>query len=80
MSMRRFGNNATTRNIVDLILVIAILVLLTIAAPVIRGDCNYDGKFSCELHVLMMTIENSSILELKLTSFHDFEYQLQSSM
>ncbi|XP_068744305.1 uromodulin-like [Montipora capricornis] len=43
MSMRRFGNNATTRNIVDLILVIAILVLLTLAAPVIRGDCNYDA-------------------------------------
>ena len=37
------AGNATTRNIVDLLLVITILVLLGIAAPIIRGD--HCGKF-----------------------------------
>lgn len=37
------ARNATTRNIVDLLLVITILVLLSIAAPIIRGD--HCGKF-----------------------------------
>jgi len=41
--LKFLAGNATTRNIVDLLLVITILVLLGIAAPVIRGDrC---GKF-----------------------------------
>jgi len=41
--LKFLAGNATTRNIVDLLLVITILVLLRIAAPVIRGDrC---GKF-----------------------------------
>lgn len=31
-------DNATARNMVDLLLVITILVLLGIAAPIIRGD------------------------------------------
>ena len=31
-------DNATARNMIDLLLVIAILVLLGIAAPIIRGD------------------------------------------
>ena len=42
VSMRRFAGNATTRNMIDLLLVIIILVLLGIAAPIIRGD--YHGK------------------------------------
>ena len=37
--------NATTRNIVDLLLVIIILVLLGIAAPIIRGDHCGELKF-----------------------------------
>ena len=32
------AGNATTRNILDLLLVITIIVLLGIAAPIIRGD------------------------------------------
>lgn len=41
--LKFLAGNATTRNIVDLLLVITILVLLRVAAPVIRGDrC---GKF-----------------------------------
>ena len=37
------AGNATTRNIVDLLLLITIIVLFGIAAPIIRGDrC---GKF-----------------------------------
>ena len=32
------AGNATTRNIVDLLLVITIIVLLGVAAPIIRGD------------------------------------------
>ena len=37
------AGNATTRNILDLFLVITIIVLLGVAAPIIRGDrC---GKF-----------------------------------
>lgn len=39
VSLKRFASNATTRNMVDLLLVITIIVLLGIAAPVIRGDC-----------------------------------------
>ncbi|XP_078359708.1 uncharacterized protein LOC144644156 isoform X2 [Oculina patagonica] len=39
------AGNATTRNIVDLLLVITIIVLLSIAAPIIRGDhCDADKK------------------------------------
>ena len=42
--LKFLAGNATTRNIVDLLLVIVILVLLGVAAPVLRGDrC---GKFS----------------------------------
>jgi len=41
--LKFLAGNATTRNIVDLLLVITIVVLLGVAAPVIRGDrC---GKF-----------------------------------
>ena len=40
--IKRFIDNATFRNTVDILLVITILVLLGIAAPVIRGD--YYGK------------------------------------
>ena len=42
VSMKRFAGNATTRNMIDLLLVIIILVLLGIAAPIIRGD--FQGK------------------------------------
>lgn len=38
------ADNATTRNVVDLLLVIIIFVLLGVAAPIIRGDV--CGKFS----------------------------------
>ena len=37
--------NATTRNIVDLLLVFIILVLLGVAAPIIRGDHCGELKF-----------------------------------
>ena len=43
VSIKRFASNATTRNMLDLLLVTTIIVLLGIAAPVIRGDCK--GKF-----------------------------------
>lgn len=41
VAARNIISNATTRNIIDLLLVLVILVLLTLAAPVIRGDCNH---------------------------------------
>lgn len=43
ISLKRFASNATTRNMLDLLLVATIIVLLGIAAPVIRGDCK--GRF-----------------------------------
>ena len=51
---KRFGANATTRNMIDLVLVIVILVLLGVAAPVIRGRCH--GK------LLLQTLLNLIIL------------------
>ncbi|KAJ7337945.1 Nidogen-2 [Desmophyllum pertusum] len=49
---KSIAGNATTRNIVDLLLVITIIVLLGVAAPIIRGDyCDIDectsGNHSC---------------------------------
>ena len=41
--LKFLAGNATTRNMVDLLLVITILVLLGVAAPVVRGDS--CGKF-----------------------------------
>ena len=41
--LKFLAGNATTRNTVDLILVLTIFVLLGIAAPIIRGD--HCGKF-----------------------------------
>ena len=38
------AGNATTRNIIDLLLVITIIVLLGVATPIIRGD-HCAGKF-----------------------------------
>ena len=38
------ADNATTRNVFDLLLIIIIFVLLGVAAPIIRGD--FCGKFS----------------------------------
>ncbi|XP_044173510.1 uncharacterized protein LOC114968238 [Acropora millepora] len=48
VAARNIISNATTRNIIDLLLVLVILVLLTLAAPVIRGDCNHGDKI--EIH------------------------------
>jgi len=58
--LKFLAGNATTRNIVDLLLVITILVLLGIAAPVIRGDrCDADKKPGCSDHASCTASENN---------------------
>ena len=47
-TIKSFADKATARNMVDLLLVITILVLLGIAAPIIRGD--HCGEFVSYRH------------------------------
>lgn len=56
--LKFLAENATTRNIVDLLLVITILVLLGIAAPVIRGDL-CDKKPGSSDHASCTASENN---------------------
>lgn len=65
---KRFGANATTRNMIDLVLVIVILVLLGIAAPVIRGRCHdvdecSSGNNSCPTHARCINVMGSYTCE-----------------
>lgn len=44
LDLKSLAGSSTTRNVVDLLLVVIILVLLNVAAPIIRGD--YCGRFN----------------------------------
>ena len=52
LDLKNLAGSTTARNIIDLLLVIIILVLLSVAAPLIRGD--YCGKFNILFYSLVM--------------------------
>ena len=58
-TIKSFAGSATARNMVDLLLVITILVLLGIAAPIIRGD--HCGEFFSYRHGRVRILEHLSM-------------------